>query len=370
MVAFYNEQDQEIYDNVSKFMPQSKYLRNAPTFTAPTTEEEITETFGIPNTDAFTNSRGGGSGGNAFGYGTAIKPGDPSVLTSGPYAGQSGYYNSLNYSGGLPGNVSQKGPGRHFQYDNTGAFYKDYSLTPRKEIPGFLRAGAAFVPFGNFALNQIEKKMNPEGPFTKDDNPYGGNYGIAGLSDAQKEAYNNLAGQGMLFEGPGGMKTLTGKNFTGKGYMEGQRDIYNKEFAGMTEEEIEELKNDPKQRFKYKQYQESSALFKEKIAEEAALREAEQNRLAGLIGTRGTGAQGTSSIIQGEGGGNTPGTSRASDHGNAAGLGHNAGNVRSANAAGTGSAQSYNQNLRSGGRAGYFFGGRVNFKNGGLASIL
>ena len=57
--GFYNEQDQNIYDNVSKFMPQSKYLRSAPTFTAPTTEEEeITETFGIPNTNAFTNSRG------------------------------------------------------------------------------------------------------------------------------------------------------------------------------------------------------------------------------------------------------------------------------------------------------------------------
>jgi len=59
MVAFYNKQDQDIYDNVSKFMPQSKYLRSAPTFTAPTTEEEkITETFGIPNTNAFTNSGG------------------------------------------------------------------------------------------------------------------------------------------------------------------------------------------------------------------------------------------------------------------------------------------------------------------------
>ena len=59
MVAFYNQQDQNIYNDISKFMPQSKYLRSAPTFTAPTTEEEeITETFGIPNTNAFTNSGG------------------------------------------------------------------------------------------------------------------------------------------------------------------------------------------------------------------------------------------------------------------------------------------------------------------------
>ena len=62
--GFYNEQDQNIYDNVSKFMPQSKYLRSAPTFNEPVVEEvEESEapSFGIPNTNAFTNS-----GGNNF----------------------------------------------------------------------------------------------------------------------------------------------------------------------------------------------------------------------------------------------------------------------------------------------------------------
>ena len=105
----------------------------------------------------------------------------------------------------------------------------------------------------------------------------------------------------------------------------------------------------------------------------------EQDRLAGLVGTRVTDRNtGTSSIVQTESGGNDRGTSRPSDHSQSVGLGSNAGNVRSANRAGTGSAQSYNQNLAYGGRAGYFFGGRVNykiggrvgFKNGGLASIL
>ena len=171
------------------------------------------------------------------------------------------------------------------------------------------------------------------------------------------------------------MKTLTGKNFTGKGYMEGQKDIYNdmtEKGYGMDENGNVTLNGVPltnKQNFKKKQYLESSALFKEKIATQKALRQDYLDRQQDLIGTRGTGAQGTSSIIQGEGGGNTPGTSRASDHGGV-GLGHNAGNVRDSNAAGTGSAQGHNQNLRRGGRAGYFFGGRVNFKDGGLASIL
>ena len=36
----------------------------------------------------------------------------------------------------------------------------------------------------------------------------------------------------------------------------------------------------------------------------------------------------------------------------------------------TGTSQGYSQHYAKGGRAGYFYGGRVNFKNGGLASIL
>ena len=67
MVAFYSQEDQDIYEK-NKFMPQSKYLLNAPTFNTPTVEEEkITETFGIPDTNAFTNSGGGGGGGSSYG---------------------------------------------------------------------------------------------------------------------------------------------------------------------------------------------------------------------------------------------------------------------------------------------------------------
>ena len=58
---------------------------------------------------------------------------DKSVITSGPFAGQSGYYNSPNYRGGLPGNIQQKGPGRFFQYDNSGKFYKDETLQPKSQ---------------------------------------------------------------------------------------------------------------------------------------------------------------------------------------------------------------------------------------------
>ena len=56
MVAFYNPGDQKIYEDF-QFVPQEKYRTG---FTAPTTgvEEEVTETSGIPATNAFTNSGG------------------------------------------------------------------------------------------------------------------------------------------------------------------------------------------------------------------------------------------------------------------------------------------------------------------------
>ena len=362
-ISFYNAGDNAIYDSGQHFVPQEKYRLG---YTPPAAPEVIaTVPGGITNTNAFTNSGGGGGiGGNAFGYGSQIEPG-----------GSYGSYDSINYTGGLPGNVQQYGIGRQFEDPSASPIGETYSY--KKEVPGFMRAGAAFIPGGNFLLNLAEKRMN-----TNRDQPPG-NYRIGGLDESMKGYYDNLAGSGMLFNGPGGVKTLTGKNFAGKGYLEGQLDIYNDKFAGMTEEEIEELKNDPRKQFKYKQYLESSQMYKtnkaqEKEAEEQKKQEEatkaannlrfkqEQDRLDGLVGTtvidRNTG---TSSVVQNESGGNDPGTSRRSDHAQAAGLGSNAGNVRAANAAGTGSAQSYNQNLADGGRAGYFFGGRVNYKVGG-----
>ena len=106
---------------------------------------------------------------------------------------------------------------------------------------------------------------------------------------------------------------------------------------------------------------ESSQNRKIKAAEQLALQQAEKNRLESLIGTRINDGR-SSSIVQTERGGNDRGTSRPSDHSGSVGLGSNAGNVRSANRAGKGSAQSYNQNLA--------YGGRVRYQDGGLASMF
>jgi len=225
-----------LYDLYQYYLGGGDQVTDAPVSTVNTTQFIQPVSGGQGDGQVFSNVDG-----NAFGYGNAIQPGDSSVLTTGPYAGQSGYYDSINYSGGLPGNVSQKGPGRYFQYDDTGDFYKDYSLTPKKELPGFMKAAAAFIPFGTAGINFLESKMNPEGPFTKDDDLLGGTYKIGGMDNAQKKLYNSLSSQGMLFDGPGGVKTLTGKNFAGKGYLEGQLELADKfGFTNMTDDEIEE----------------------------------------------------------------------------------------------------------------------------------
>jgi len=407
MVAFYNQGDQKIYENF-QFVPQEKYRTG---FTAPVQgggQDASTPSFGIPNTNAFTNS-GGGNGfnqsGNAFGYGSPVS--EVNVRTfnpqsndpTGKIANAQTMYNKASNAGPMVETFTGMRPSESVmdyyggqimdnreQYGAQGQYTSPYDDTVDQSkyttTIGSFPSQGFFNRMRNKGFNLVEnipyiglptKILKSILPEQENRGPGGGSYGIAGLSDAQKEAYNDLAAVGGLFQGPSGMKTLTGKNFNLSDkafgdYMSNQRNAYN-DFAAMTEEEIEELTP-----FEKLQYKEASALFADKIAKEKELQLAEKNRLAGLIGTRGTDPNtGTTSIIQGETGGNTKGTSRASDHGKAAGLGHNAGNVRDAmndNDPSTGSAQGHNQNLRSGGRAGYFFGGRVNFKDGGLASIL
>ncbi len=254
--------DQEIREAGFKYIPQQKYLQNP--FELPTTPDAPIVNQGIVNTNAFTNMRENNpynQNGNAFGYGSQIQPG-------GSYGG----YNSINYTGGLDGDVQQYGIGRQFEDPSASPTGETYSY--KKEVPGLLRLGAAFVPGGNFLLNLAEKKMNDN----RDQSS--GNYRIGGLDQSMKGYYDNLAGSGMLFDGPGGVKTLTGKNFTGKGYVEGQMELA-KEFGfdTMTDQEIEDAiaaeaarhgkKHGGNKGFKYKQMLEASQMYKtNKVQEE------------------------------------------------------------------------------------------------------
>ena len=67
MVAFYNQGDQDIYKSGQHFVPQEKYRLG---YTAPVQgggQDASTPSFGIPATQAFTNSGGGGGGENYSG---------------------------------------------------------------------------------------------------------------------------------------------------------------------------------------------------------------------------------------------------------------------------------------------------------------
>ena len=256
--TWYSPRDQQIFEQY-QYVPQGKYLKNP--FQFSTAPEEPVANQGIVNTNAFVNSGGASNAsGNAFGYGSQIEPG-----------GSYGSYDSINYTGGLDGDVQQYGVGRQFEDPSASPIGETYSY--KKEVPGFMRLAGGFIPGGNFLLNQLEKRINAN----RDQPP--GTYRIGGLDESMKGYYDNLAGSGMLFDGPGGVKTLTGKNFTGKGYLEGQMELAESfGFNTMTDEEIDEAiaaeaarhskKHGGNKGFKYKQMLEASQMYKTNKAQE------------------------------------------------------------------------------------------------------
>jgi len=344
--SFYNAADQELYKDY-QFVPQEKYRTG---FTAPTTEEEITETFGIPNTNAFTNSGGANfnSAGNAFGYGNKVSP----VAL--------GSYDDPSYFGGLPGNVQQYGLPRNFMYDmdpnyKGNEFMTAYQMTTgkNKELPGFANFGLSFLPFGNFIRNKIEKGLN---------DPRVGqpNYRIGGMDNTQKGLYNALAGEQMLFDGPGGVKTLTGKNFTGKGYLEGQIELAKGfGFDTMTDEEIAaeiaKTKANPRKQFKYKQMLEASTMYKtNKAQEEKAAEEEAKKTGEGYTGTPG-GNTGSGDFANIDNSGKNYGPYSNNNNNDYSNKG---GGASYSSSASTGAKDGFGYGLADGGRIGFQGGGR------------
>ena len=233
MAKFYNLADQKLFEKY-QFLPQEQYRLGLNLPTDPVPDPVVDQ--GIVNTDSFANSGGGGDGfnaaGNMFGEGTAVNPGDSTVITEGPYSGQSGYYGSVNYSGGLPGNITQKGPGRQFTGDEAmvgdprnyskGAFD---SLESEEEKKGFLaRMMNSFRQKTSNLPDWAKKGLTAAGMITAPiptllSKIFGGGrdgpqYGIAGLTDKQKGLYNNLAANNYLYQTPSGYKTFDGKNFS------------------------------------------------------------------------------------------------------------------------------------------------------------
>ena len=331
--------DQEIRDKGIKFLPQQKYLQSPYQFNEPVVEEiEESEapSFGIPNTNAFTNS--GENNFNNFSnnpYTANLNQGD--FVTNRTSYGTTGY---------LPGTEPQ--PSRF-----------------EPAINLFKRGLGMAIPGGNFLMGMAENNSR-ENRLNAIDNAF------IDMQLANQE--QNLKGVGNIAnqDAYGYGKVGFGNNYAAKV----------RERADIARAKAKENINNPNYKVRpidayYLEKEKEFEDTKKKVEFNDFVRQRTlANKIRGQIkaGTAinpgaalhsGLGlGRVTSSVIQGESGGKTRGTSRASDHGGV-GLGHNAGNVRSANEAGTGSAQGYNQNLKSGGRAGYFFGGRVKYKAGG-----
>jgi len=120
MAAFYNKGDQAIYNSGQHFVPQEKY-RLGYTAPAPSVEEQkITQTFGLPATNAFTNSGGSfNQSGNAFGYGSPVEEVNVRTFNPQPY----------NPTGGSPFSPSFDPMANRESYGAQGQYNSPYDDT-------------------------------------------------------------------------------------------------------------------------------------------------------------------------------------------------------------------------------------------------
>ena len=356
MAAFYNQADQDIY-KTNKFMPQSRFLLDAPT---PVVEEEkVTESFGIPQTQAFTNS-----GGN-------------------------------NYTGGFnQGDFQNVVTARQNRLNNPSDTFLGFNTRRDQQLTGadageYIGSGTN-VPQEQTLMGKAQSFLNPqsaqeiiaEGYQEPRFQP-----GIMATIMGKMDNYRNLPradqafiAQNMGYTGP----TVFGENTSGLGkdpFGINTRSAFGNygEYVGNAVTDLEKALG--KARGKYnteEEYLDMTKLMRTKLdfyrgkkqereqiqsdviagqmerdseAGKAGKSDSQDQSRAGSLGRRpGSGgnvtAQKTGTVAEGR---NTDDTGQTYDSGGREGYGYG---------------------LKEGGRAGYFFGGRVNYKDGGLAGLL
>ena len=399
MVAFYNAADQELYKKY-KFLPQEQYRLGLNLPVAPVGAPEGNQPF-KPISDSFANS-GGGDGfnqaGNMFGRGTAVNP----VYGGNPITGGfDGGYGVDPVTGDLPGggnivdefgtkgevyskgafdNIKEEEEKKNFLSKMRASFRQKTENLPDWATKGLTAAGMITAP----AVTLLGKI------FGGSSGGDGGNYGIAGLTNQQKQQYNALASAGLLYNDSGIMKTADGKNFSAMD-EEAYKDYFDSR-VGITrgDTEINTLKD-------YEDYiNELDPKTGLPLTTRSALRKGYLTNKIGLAAYRSrqgddgftdftniTDPTVTSNIVDevaitggtnNEGSGGTPpgfGITATGNYTNqfdggdpGQGQGSNdhdggaSADAQSDDAAGAGG-------YARGGRAGYFFGGRVNYKKGG-----
>ena len=203
----------------------------------------------LPATGGITSAyTGGGGGGGMFGYDQGVSRLDPVNLG---YAGLDDSTREFLIRAQEQAAKSPGYPGT--QDDEEGGFLNWLRQQTGNITPGMKKTGivgaSAFLPFPLNIAGMASQFL-----------PKGEGYKVGGLDAMGKGLYDTLAKEGMLYETPGGLKTITGKNFGAKGYIEGQQEIYDKYMDKYgSEEEVEKyFKKNPKTtNFLQKQWKES-----------------------------------------------------------------------------------------------------------------
>ena len=369
MVAFYNQADQDIYNSGSKFVPQERYrLGYTPPVTAPTAAPV---SGGITNTNAFTNS-GGNSGGY---YGST-----DNLINNFNSINQDKYFSNQQTPNvdGLDQSMRDK------TFMGMRSYNENQDVNP-VDAGEYLAAGqdipTNFSPtFAGRMQNTLGRSTDLIGKGIAAVSGFGPmSYALGKLDQFDKlpAMDREFISQNKNYTGP----TIFGEN-TGNqdpfgintrsafgNYAQHSRDMaaVDGDLAAQVEDQIARgLTNtlQMKQLNFHREKQKQAAIDLEIAQSKAAAdndraknknfekEAAKGNKGADFTGGRFDGAKDKASYDK-----DPTGYSGSSKDGGLIGYGGKSGTPV------------YQQYL-NGGRAGYFFGGRVNFKNGGLASIL
>jgi hypothetical protein len=297
-------------------VPEQRFLQNE--FQLPTNEviEEETESFGIPNTNAFTNSGGGGGENNFF---------------NSPYTAQTGYKTNRvsDYSGYLPGTRPEPS-----------------KFQPAMDLIG--KGIGMAIPGGNFLMG-MAKNQSRENRLNATDNAFidmqlaNQEQGPSGnLTNQDRYGYNKVSAFGNYAD------LVSKKAAAGLAKPEDERTKFDNYFIQKGEEE-EDIKN---------QIAANNAIRQKAIAEK-------------IRNAKPTGIFDPKFNIHNDAGDNTPPpppNKKTNDDGGGGfdkdpGPDPTGSKERGFNMYGDGK-------MAKGGRVGYFFGGRVNYKAGGRTNYV
>ena len=352
MVAFYNQGDQNIYKDF-QYVPQEKYRLG---FTAPTTTPTAAPVSGgITNTNAFTNS-----GGNGY---------------SGPTSSLINNFNAINQDKYFSNQATPNVDGldqsmRDKTFMGMRSYNENQDVNP-VDAGEYLAAGQDIpTNFSPTYAGRVQETLGKGKDLIGKGAGMAVNaaLGIPGLSYAlgKMDRFDTLPAmdreyinQKKNYTGP----TVFGENNSGLGkdpYGINVRSAFGNygayvdkmaaSYGDITDEEFEKLSNFQKTKIGFYRKEKEKRAQDLKIAQSDA---AAANDKATNKGFQKAMAQGDAFY---DGLNNGRGASVSKESRENAGAGFND--------------STPGNPFAKGGRAGYFFGGRVNFKNGGLASIL